>query len=378
MKRKNMFLWIIGTLSILFLVVGCSKPEATPTLALPLANQQSKIDPSSDTSPESVTEHGETTPLEPLNSQKPVIFDDDGSRDGTVALLYLLTQPQIKIAAVTTSYGEAHPQVYTQHLGFLLDSLGYQDIPLGYGDDAPLGAGIAFPDWLREWSNGFWDYPLGKADKTFPAQPAAGLMVATLQEACEPVTIFMSGPCTTLAQALRMDASIREKIAAVYLMGGAVYVPGNIPGLEPESINQIAEWNIASDPQAAKEVFEAGLNLYLVPLDATNQVMFNKENYLPWYEGSVEGQLAADLYAMLFNENDFEEIEIFDLTAAVITVRPESCAFEPLYLDVITGAGNNSGQTLVVPGVEPNVQVCMDPDADMIKQALLDSFVGGE
>jgi purine nucleosidase len=46
-------------------------------------------------------------------------------------------------------------------------------------------------------------------------------------------------------------------------MGGAVDVPGNVTA--------DAEFNAYVDPEAAGEVFEAGLRVDLVPLDATRQ-----------------------------------------------------------------------------------------------------------
>jgi hypothetical protein len=74
-----------------------------------------------------------------------LIYDDDGSRDGTVALLYLLSHPEISIGLINISYGEAHPDVYIQHIGRMLDNLGIQGISLGAGQDAPPGRRDRFP-----------------------------------------------------------------------------------------------------------------------------------------------------------------------------------------------------------------------------------------
>jgi inosine-uridine nucleoside N-ribohydrolase len=303
-----------------------------------------------------------------------VIYDDDGSRDGTVALLYLLSRPDVSIKAVNISYGEAHPQVYIQHIGRMLDSLGFQDIPLGAGQDAPMAASLAFPDWLRQLSDNFWNYLLLNTGTSYTVENAPELMVSTLHQASEPLTIFMTGTFTTLAQALRLDPGIREKIAAVHIMGGAVYVPGNITNLIPDSSNKVAEWNIIADPQAAREVFEAGLNMYLIPLDATNQVIFDLEDIKPWQNGDDKAKIAAGLYEIMFNEYDWEQAEIFDLGAAVIMVRPETCVFQPLHLDVITDEGIHFGQTVVVDDNEPNINVCLNPDAYLIKQELNSIF----
>ena len=368
MNRRKMLLLIIGAICIISFVVGCSVPETTPTVTPSLTH----IPPTSTFIPiiASTVTNYPTSPAKKIF----LIYDDDGSRDGTAALLYLLSQPEISIEAINISYGEAHPQVYIQYMGRMLDNFGYQDIPLGAGQDAPLARGTAFPDWLRQLSDNFWNFPLPNADKTYLVQNAPALMVATINQASEPVTIFMTGTFTTLAQALRIDPGIRDNIAAVYIMGGAVYVPGNITNLILDSSNKVAEWNIYADPQAAKEVFEAGLDMYLVPLDATNKVFFHKEDILPWHNGDEKANLVADLYDIMFNEYGFEKAEIFDLGAAVIMVKPETCVFQPLHLDVITDDGITLGQTVVVPNSEPNIQACLNPNAVLIMQALNDSF----
>jgi purine nucleosidase/pyrimidine-specific ribonucleoside hydrolase len=303
-----------------------------------------------------------------------LIYNDDGSRDGMAALLYLLSYPDISVQAINISYGEAHPKSYAQHMGRVLDNFGISDIPLGAGQDMPLAGGTPFPDWLRLLSDNFWDYPLTNADKTYPFQNAPELMVSLINQASEPVTIFLSGPFTNLAQALHLDSAIKDNISAVYFMGGAVYVPGNITNLIPDSNNRVAEWNIIADPQAAKEVFESGLELYMVPLDATNKVILHQEDILPWRQGDEKANMVADLYDIMFNKYGFNTSEIFDLTAAVIMVQPKSCVFQPLHLDVITDGGNTLGRTFVVPNTDPNLHACLDPNADQVKQNLNETF----
>jgi len=61
-----------------------------------------------------------------LNGQAalPLIVDDDGSPDGTIALLYFLNNPLFDVKAVTISSGEAHPDVFAGHILQLLAGLG--------------------------------------------------------------------------------------------------------------------------------------------------------------------------------------------------------------------------------------------------------------
>lgn len=372
MRPRPLMTLTIGVLCIASLVGGCGAPAIPPEVKP--THTSTPLPVTATLFPATVTSFA----VEPFpSSGKPLlIYDDDGSRDGTAALLYLLDDPGISIKAITISYGEAHPEIYIQHIARMLDGFGIQYIPLGAGQDAPLAGATPFPDWLRQMSDTFWGFPLPNAGKTYTTQPAPELMVSTIKQASEPVTIFMTGTFTSLAQALRLDPGIKEKITAVYFMGGAVYVPGNITNLIPDSSNKVAEWNIYADPQAAREVFDSGLDMYMVPLDATGKVLLRQEDISPWHRGGPKATLVADLYDPMFTDYGFKTVEIFDLTAAVIMATPDLCIFKPLRLDVVTGDGNTVGQTAVVQSGKPNIQVCLEPSVDRIKQALNDRFSG--
>ena len=73
----------------------------------------------------------------PSTELVPVIFDDDGSPDGTTALMYLLNHPLADLAAVNISYGEAHPEIYIQHIGRQLSPLESSIFLLGMGRMVP-------------------------------------------------------------------------------------------------------------------------------------------------------------------------------------------------------------------------------------------------
>ena len=201
----------------------------------------------------------------------PVIVDDDGSIDGLIALLYFLSDPAFDVVAATVSYGEAHPTLYAPQMQQFLARLGYADIPVGAGRETPLSATLentnAFPDPWRENSDHFWGFaPPEKVETTAPL-PAAELMVDTILASPVPVMVFISGAHTNLAEVLRLDPDILANILSVQVMGGAVYVEGNIHSDWPEIDNRTAEWNIWVDPVAASEVFSSGLPLHLTPLD---------------------------------------------------------------------------------------------------------------
>jgi len=71
--------------------------------------------------------------------------------------------------------------------------------------------------------------------------------VDTINNSSQPVLLFVSGTHTNLAEALQLDPKIEGNIRDVYIMGGSVYVAGNIKSDWPTIDNSVAEWNIWAD-----------------------------------------------------------------------------------------------------------------------------------
>jgi inosine-uridine nucleoside N-ribohydrolase len=104
------------------------------------------------------------------------------------------------------------------------------------------------------------------------------------------------------------------------------------------------------------------------------KLRMRQEDYLPWRQGDEKARLIVDLYDLMIKSWGIEEAEIFDLTAAVLMVQSDLCDFEPLHLEVTTEDGPALGQTRVVPDTPPNLRACLEPDAEQIKQHLVEIF----
>jgi pyrimidine-specific ribonucleoside hydrolase len=320
------------------------------------------------------------TPLPTITSSEqepiPIIFDDDGSPDGMIALLYFLHNPRYDVRAVTISSGEAHPDRFAPQIIQLLALLGKSGIPVGVGRLTPLEGSNAFPALWRQASDSFWEIVLPQMSTYIEPGPAAELMVETFSSSSSPMQVFVSGTHTNLAEALRLDPGLAEHISGVYVMGGNIYVPGNIESDLPELHNQVAEWNIWVDPLAAHEVFASALPLHLIPLDATNQVTWTEADALGWVNpGTPEGQYAADILRWVFSSWSTDQAYIWDLVAAVVMADSRLCPMVPLALDVNTTPGPEQGQILVGEGMA-NVEVCLQPDAAQVRQNVV-GFLGG-
>jgi pyrimidine-specific ribonucleoside hydrolase len=303
----------------------------------------------------------------------PIIVDDDGSPDGMVAMLYFLRNPLFDVRAVTISYGEAHPDKFAPLIAQVLASFDGADIPVGYGRDAPLEGTNAFPNPWRDASDDFWGHP-PQEPGTLPPVTAAQLIVETVKNSPQPVAIFISGSHTNLAEALRLDPSIVSNIRDVHIMGGAVNVPGNIHSDWSAFDNEVSEWNIWVDPVAAEEVLNSGLTLHLVPLDATDQVMWTRNDIPAWESsGSAESELAASLLKWMLDNWSSDEVYIWDLVAAVVATDPRLCPEVSLSLDIITTPGPEQGR-MVVTDQTPNAIVCLEPNVEMMRALVSDIF----
>jgi len=381
MNRKRIFVGgiVLGALVIVFIIIGPMAPVWSRMGLEPFCIQGEwphlQIVSCNDTAAALPT----VTPLTLSNQNGenpiPVIVDDDGSPDGTIALLYFLSNPNFDVRAVTISNGEAHPDLFARHILQLLAGLGKADIPVGAGSPSPLEGNNSFPNPWRQASDQFWDIELPSTVVTQEPTPAAELIVDTINNSPKAVMVFVSGTHTNLAEALRLDPKIVENIRDVYSMGGSVYVGGNIKSDWPAIDNSVAEWNIWADPEAAKEVFESGLPLHLIPLDATRKVIWTPSDLPGWISSkSPEGAMAGELLNWMLDSWSPEGVYIWDLVAAVQATHPSVCPEVQQAVNIVTSPGPEQGRTVVTQG-EPNILVCFEPDSGQVK-SIVDSILG--
>jgi inosine-uridine nucleoside N-ribohydrolase len=117
--------------------------------------------------------------------------------------------------------------------------------------------------------------------------------------------------------------------------------------------------------------------MYLIPLDATNQVKISKEDTSQWREGGKIANFVADIYDGLMDSTGKHDFYIWDMMASGIMLYPDLCDFQPLHLEVVTGEGDHSGQTAVVSTGKPNMNVCLKPNAALIKQMFIATYSSG-
>ncbi len=311
-----------------------------------------------------------------IPERTPFIIDTDMAVDDWMAMLYLLQRPDVEVLAISvTGAGETHCKPGVQNALNLIALAGDPEIPVACGRETPLQGDHAFPDWLRDNV----DALAGLTIPTNPASPfertSVELLTTTIQQSPEEVTLVTLGPLTNIAELLEADPSLIENIQMIYVMGGAVDVPGNIGFMVAG--NAVAEANIYVDPHAAAVVFASGAPITLVPLDATNHAPLTRDFFERLAEDHTTPE-AEFVYEALTQQSDFIDSGFYffwDPLAAAIATDETLATIEERNLTVIEEEGAESGRTLESESGSP-IRVAVEADGEQFKMVFLDILNG--
>lgn len=179
----------------------------------------------------------------------PIIIDCDPGHDDAIALVLALASPELDVKAITSSAGNQTPDKTLRNVLRMLTLLNRTDIPVAGGAPKPLMRELIIADNVHGESG--LDGP-ALPEPAFAPQPctAVELMAKTLRESTQPVTLVSTGPQTNVALLLNSHPELRDKIARIVIMGGAMGLGNWTPA---------AEFNIYVDPEAAEIVFQSGI-----------------------------------------------------------------------------------------------------------------------
>lgn len=345
-KKPVLFIVIITAL----ILTACGAPNPQETEALSVQN-------------EALQTETDTPALREVSKKVAVIVDTDMAQEDMHAALYLLQHPNVDVKAITVvGTGETHCEPGVRHaLGLLaLNEAG--DIPIACGSETPLAGDHSFPTAWRQNVDNLYGLHLPEGGET-SSLSAPELIASIIKESSEKVTIIAVGPLTNVAEAVLESPDMIDNVQAIYVMGGAVEVPGNV-GFSGVGIdNRYAEWNIYVDPSSANTVFNAGAPVTLVPLDATRDAPITSRFYqtLEEQRASPEADFVYDLLTANLEFVRSGGFQFWDsLTAAILT--DESLAtFKPYNIRVVEEEGPESGYTKPVPeGAQVRVAVSAD------------------
>ena len=184
----------------------------------------------------------------PRRSPTPIVVDTDLAIDDLVALAFLLSSDDAEVLAITVSgTGEVRCPGGIGVVADLLARTDHVGVPVACGRSTPLVGTHEFPIEWRDAADSGWGVLVPSAAPEPDTATALELLNAMVQPG---VTLLTLGPLTNVADALRADGNLADRVASIVVMGGAVDVAGNV--LDPALGAARSEWNVYVDPIAAR------------------------------------------------------------------------------------------------------------------------------
>jgi pyrimidine-specific ribonucleoside hydrolase len=305
-------------------------------------------------------------PVAYADEPRGVVVDTDMAPDDWIALLYLLQRRDVDVLALAiTGAGEAHCGPGVDNARRLLQLAGQPDVPVACGRERPLAGTTAFPAEWRQAADDLLGLDLPAAPEPAPAAAdAVALLRSAVEEATAPVSVLTLGPLTNVAQALEADPALARRLGGIWVMGGAVGVPGNVEGGAPE-------WNLHVDPAAADAVLRSGADVTLVALDATSQVPVTRGfvQGLRDAHGTPVADFVLDVLEAQQGAIDAGGYDFWDPLAAAALVDPTLVTVEEHPL-VVSRTGELAGWTSIRSDGTPT-SVAVGADRLRFEQVLL-------
>ena len=303
---------------------------------------------------------------------KKVILDCDPGHDDAMAIMLTCASPELEVLGITTVAGnQTGEKTFTNALKIL--TLIGKDLPVAKGFDKPLCQElVTAPEIHGETGLDGTDLP---APLIKPCEiHAVNFIVETLLSADEPIYLIPTGPLTNIAGALLLAPRIREKIKKIVLMGGGALESNKTPA---------AEFNIYVDPEAARIVFESGIPITMVGLDATNKALFSYEDIAALSRmGGKVSTVAAQL--LTFYARRLEKFfgvkgaHLHDPLAVAAVIEPAVLDTRFLHVDIETKGEFTRGATVVdrygITGKKPNAEVSFGIDLSKFKRLVFDAI----
>ncbi len=294
--------------------------------------------------------------------QRKVIMDVDTGIDDALGIMLAVGSGSCDILGITTVNGNVSMQQATTNTFKILQLIDRTDIPVFAGADAPLVREPRFEHSVHGNDGIGGALTEMQVEQQVQPQAAHEFMIEQIMSHPGEITLILTAPLTNVALAIQQQPEIVANVKEIVIMGGAVNEYGNI--------TPTAEYNMYVDPEAAKQVLNAGFaNLVLVPLDVTRKVLLNN-NHLGALNRTAQPEIAVyvgqstSAYMERYEQrNGVKACAMHDPLAVAAALYPDVISTTLYHVDIETNSDLCDGQTVCDfqnrLGKQPNVQVAL-------------------
>lgn len=299
-------------------------------------------------------------------TKKLVLMDHDGAIDDFLSMMLLLTMTEVELLGVVVTPADCYGKAAVSVSRKILQLMNTNTIVA----ESTVRGLNPFPPEFRRDCLIIDNFPLlNEREIAIPSVSKTGqeFIISQLKTAPTPVTLMVTGPLTTVAEAIATEPNLTERIAEIVWMGGALTVAGNVEKVFALEHDGSAEWNVYWDPIAAKQIWNTQIPITLCPLDLTNTVPVTPHliRQLTKQRQHPLSDLAGMCYALAIPQNYY----CWDVLATAYLARPEFYRLEERETDIIT-QGASQGKTIVKSGGR-KIKVMTEVDREKFYRYLL-------
>ncbi len=161
------------------------------------------------------------------------------------------------------------------------------------------------------------------------------------------ITIAAIGPLTNLALAVRKAPDIVARIKTIIYMGGAFFIWGNV--------TTAAEFNWWFDAEAAQIVLAEPIRHVIIPLDATDRILFDQSLYerftrAEYADHFMVTKFLTPKFGEKMKENPDFQLPVWDALVAAYIAQPQLVReSEEYWVSVDANHGPGYGRSLAAP-----------------------------
>jgi inosine-uridine nucleoside N-ribohydrolase len=292
----------------------------------------------------------------------PIIIDCDPGHDDAIALLLAAASPEVELLGVTTVAGNQTLQKTTANALKVLELAGRADVRVAAGAADPLVRARSVAAHVHGES-GLDGPDLPAPSASVVDAHAVKFMADLIREREGALTLVPTGPLTNIALLLATEPDARPE--RIVLMGGSVGEGNRTPA---------AEFNIWADPEAARRVFESGIDVTMIGLDVTHRAYVTDEETESLRGTGRVGKIAAELLDFYgkWHKRSYPDLAgspLHDPVAVAHVVDGSLVDCRSAYIEVDCGWEQGRGRTNVdwrgrLESRDPNATVGLDIDRD--------------
>lgn len=293
-----------------------------------------------------------------------VIMDTDPGIDDAAALTMAINDSQIDLELITTVAGNVTVDKTTKNALKIVRFFD-QEIPVAMGAKQPLIK--EFEDAARIHGES------GMPGYDFPADLPAPMEISAVEalrdfilDSDEKITLVPTGSYTNIALLFSEYPEVKDNIERIVAMGGA---------LGKGNMTSAAEFNVFTDPDAAKIVYNSGIPIVMIGLDITMKALITPETLTTIEKMNETGKMLHDII-INDGDNNSNGIAMHDVNTIFYLLHPEAIKTEKMWVDVVTD-GPAIGETVgdirgAYHNGKVNANVAVDIDAVAFNKWFID------